>query len=123
MRHAMKVGIWKPLFLLFGGSPSRAYVDVDADEVTFRFGFFEARVPRAEIASAARSRWPAIGGLGWRIGLRGEVGLIGSLDGVVEVRLSKPRRMRVMTVPVNARRVFVSLEHPEAFLEDLERTG
>lgn len=118
MRHAMKLGPWSPLLALFGGTPSRSYVEVEPGTVTFRFGTFEARIPRADISGASRERWPLLGGIGWRVG-PGTVGLIGSLENVVEVRLRQPHRVSVFWLPVKARRVFVSLADPEAFLADL----
>ncbi|PTL76120.1 hypothetical protein [Vitiosangium sp. GDMCC 1.1324] len=114
----MKLGAWSPLLTLFGGTPSRSYVEVAPDSVTFRFGAFVARIPLADVSGASRAHWPLLGGIGWRIG-PGAVGLIGSLQNVVEVTLRQPHRVRVMGIPVKARRVFVSLEDPEAFLADL----
>jgi hypothetical protein len=118
MRHAMKLGALSPLLALFGGTRSRSYVEVEPDSVTFRFGIFEARIPRADVSGASPAHWPLIGGIGWRLG-PGAVGLIGSLQNVVEVRLRQPHRVSLLLLPVNARRVFVSLEDPQAFLADL----
>ncbi|WP_375769234.1 hypothetical protein NR798_47455 [Archangium gephyra] len=120
MRHAMKLGAWYPLLALFGGTRSRSYVEVEPDSVTFRFGSFEARVPRADVSGTARVPWPLYRGIGWRLG-SDAVGLIGSLQNVVEVRLRQPHRMSVI-VPVMARRVFVSLADPDAFLAELGAT-
>ncbi len=118
MRHPMKLGVWRPLLALFGGTPSRSYVDVEPDIITFRFGGFEARVPRADISGATRTHWPILGGIGWRVG-PGAVALIGARQNVVEVKLRHPHRMSVLLLPINARRVFISLEEPEAFLAEL----
>ena len=41
------------------------------------------------------------------------------MKGIVEVRLRCPRPIRVLWVPFKMRRVFVSLEDPEAFLIEL----
>jgi hypothetical protein len=118
MRHAMKLGASSPLLALFGGTRHRASVDVEPDTVTFRFGAFEARIPRFDVSGASPVPWPLYRGIGWRIG-PGAVALIGSLQNVVEVRLRQPHRVRVLGIPVRARRVSVSLEQPAAFLSDL----
>lgn len=118
MRHDMKRGFWRPLLALLGGTRDVSYVEVEPDTVTFRFGSFEARIPRENVSGAARVRWPLLGGIGWRAG-PGAVGLIGSRQNVVEVRLHQPHRVRVLWIPVKARSVYVSLENPEAFLADL----
>lgn len=118
----MKLGAWRPLLTVLGGTHHRSYVEVERDTVTFRFGAFEARIPRADVSGASRAHWPLLDGIGWRIG-PGTVGLIGSLQNVVEVRLQQPHRMSVFLIPVKARRVFVSLEDPQAFLTDLGATA
>ncbi|MBJ6764875.1 hypothetical protein JGU66_29270 [Myxococcaceae bacterium JPH2] len=119
MRHAIKRGAWSPLLVLFGGTSERSFVDVTPDVVTFRFGFFEARIPRTDILGAARAEWPMLGGIGWRVGV-GTVGLIGARQNVVAVDLREPHRVSVLGLPVRARRIFVSLEEPEPFIADLQ---
>jgi hypothetical protein len=122
MRHAMKLGASYPLLALFGGTRQRSYVEVEPETVTFRFGAFEARIPRSDVSGASPVPWPLLRGIGWRIG-PGAVALIGSLQNVVEVRLRQPHRVRVLGIPVMARRVSVSLEQPAAFLSDLGTTA
>ena len=119
MRYYIHLGAWKPLLLLFGATRAKSHVDVSDGTVTFRFGFFETTIPKEEIESARRARWPAFRGIGWKIGGRGTLGLVGSLKGVVEVHLRCPRPIRVLLVPFKMQRVFVSLEEPEAFLTEL----
>lgn len=42
--------VWRPLLALFGGFPSRSWVELSADVVRFRFGWlFDEAVPRAEV--------------------------------------------------------------------------
>lgn len=118
MRFAMRLNpLVRPLLLALGGTAERSYVEVTADTVRFRFGWgFDATVPRAAIAGTERGGWPWWGGLGWRLGFGGEVGLIGSLNGVVAVVLRQPLRLRFLSFPLRCRRIYVSLEAPEAFL-------
>ncbi|MBU8899609.1 hypothetical protein KRR26_28765 [Corallococcus sp. M34] len=115
----MKRGAWSPLLVLFGGTRERSFVDVTPDVVTFRFGFFEARIPRTDILDAARAQWPLLGGIGWRVGV-GTVGLVGARQNIVAVSLREPQRVSVLGIPVRARLIFVSLEEPEAFIADLQ---
>jgi len=117
-KHAIRLGRCKPLLWLLGASPRHAYLEVAADQLRLRFGSFEERIPLPEIAWAAPGDWPLWRGVGWRIG-RDCIGLIGSLEGVVEIALTSRRRTTVMFVPWRYRRLFVSLEQPEALLEDL----
>ena len=113
---------WRPLLAPFGASEERSYVEVDEDEVRFRFGFrpmCRLAIPREEIESAGESSWPTLGGIGWRLNFRGTAGLVGSRQGIVELTLATPIRARIAGLPVKLRRVFVSVEEPEALLAAL----
>lgn len=48
------------------------------------------------------------------------MGLIGSPAGIVEVRLVRPRRTRIVLCPYTYNRVFVSMCDPSALLADLD---
>jgi len=121
MRHPIKLGKWYPLLALLGATRSRSYVDIEDGAVTFRLGAWQMTVPDEDLEEASMAHWPWYGGIGWRMG-PGTVGLIGSLDNVVKVKLSNPRKTRMMFIPVMVERLFVSLEDAEAFLDELERS-
>jgi hypothetical protein len=110
---------WRPFLLVGGATHANSYVQVDDENVTFRFGrLFSRKLPRSEIESARSIRWPIWMGIGWRSNLRGVIGLIGSYHGVVEVRLrTRGRAWRVFPCD----RIAVSLEDPEGFMAALER--
>lgn len=118
MRHLIRLGHWKPFLALLGGTQKRSFVEVRERALRIRFGPFMELIPIGEIASASRTRWPAWGGIGWRIG-PDYLGLIGSLQGVVELILSCRRRSMVLFLPWRYTRLCISFEDPEAFLEDL----
>jgi hypothetical protein len=118
MRHAILRGAWRPLLALFGATRDRAHIDVGSERIEVCFGWFQADLPRGDLLSASRSRWPWYGGIGWRIGAR-TLALIGALRGVVELRLRAPHRTRIALIPLRYDRLFISLEDPEAFLADL----
>lgn len=107
----------RPLLLLFGGAPSNSFVDMTDEVVHFHFGFvFDRTIPRSDVESVSRRSWPWWMGMGWRSNLRGVIGLIGSTQGVVEVKLRK--RQRAWGVfPCD--RIAVSLEDPERFMAEL----
>lgn len=122
MRYRIRRGALRPVLALFGGTEHGSYVDVGPMAVRFRFGpLFDEEIPRSELARARRARWPWYGGIGWRLSAGGVVGLIGALQGVVELELREPRRVRVIGIPWRCRRIFVSLEDPSAFLAELGR--
>jgi len=114
----MRLGAWRWLLALLGARRRSSYVDVDDETLTIRFGGLEAVIPRSDVVSAVRTRWPAIGGIGWRIG-RSSLGLIGSLEGVVELGLGVKHKARVALIPMSYDRLFVSLEDPDGFVAAL----
>lgn len=121
MRYPIRRGFWAPLLAVLGGTRGASYVEVGDDGVRVRFGpGFDLTVERRDIADAYRRAWPLLGGVGWRIGGK-TVGLIGSYAGVVEVELREVRRARVFGLPYSFRRIAVSLEDPEGFLDELRR--
>ncbi len=121
MRYAIKRGSFGPLLALFGATQDRAFVEVEPERVRLCFGLVDETIPRAEIADAAPASWPVWAGIGWRIATRKRLGLIGSLQGVVELTLRAPRRFTLPWFwPMRFQRVDVSLEDPDAFLRELQ---
>jgi hypothetical protein len=119
MRHPIKRGAWAWLLAALGGTAETSYAEVLPEAVVVRFGLSQHRIARSDIAAARRGRWPLIGGIGWRVG-PGVLGLIGSLDGIVELELARPYIHHLVLIPLRFRRLVVSLEDPEAFLADLD---
>jgi hypothetical protein len=120
MRFAIRIDpVWRPLLLLGGATPENSYVEVTDERVTFAFGLLFLRTfPRSEVAGVESRHWPLLMGVGWRSDLRGTIGLIGSYEGVVEVRLA--HRSRVWWVfPCD--RICVSLEDPNGFMGALSQ--
>jgi hypothetical protein len=108
---------WQPLMWPGGAIPSSAYVEVDDNNVRVQLGFlFDHVIPRSEVESAAPINWPWWMGVGWRTNFRDQVGLIGSYQNIVELKLRSP--MRVWRV-FNCTRVAVSLDEPDRFLATL----
>lgn len=117
-RFQMRLGPWwRPLLLMGGATPAASYLELDDETLTVRYGrLFRHTIPRGDVEDAVETQWPPLCGIGWRVDFRGRFGLIGSLGGVVEIRLRTPIRVwRVLT----SRRLAVSLEEPERFLQAL----
>jgi hypothetical protein len=122
MRTAIQRSNWvKPLLWLFGGTDARSYVEIEGDTLHIRFGFlFDERIPIAEIASAERQDWPFLAGIGWRTNLIDSIAVVGSRSGVVKLKLSPRRWMRVL-VPVKTETLYVSVENPDTFVSEILR--
>jgi hypothetical protein len=112
--------IWRGPLLAAAVTPGNAYVTLNDEGVHFRFGpLFDRTIPYDQIANVFPRSWPIIYGIGLRSNLRGVIGLIGSYDDVVEVRLTKRIRNWVLLFPCD--RISVSLEEPERFVEELSK--
>ncbi len=119
MRFPIRVDpIWRS-FLLAGGATRRnAYVELTDNGIHFRFGLlFDRTVPYSDVKAAFRRSWPLWYGIGWRSNLRGAIGLIGSYEDIVEVRLKK-RTRAWLVFPCD--RIAVSVEQPDAFIRAVE---
>jgi hypothetical protein len=114
---------WSPLLVIFGATDARSYVEIAGASLDTRFGWHTARVPLTSIISAERSHWPWYGGIGWRSNLRSTLGLIGSHDGVVRLRVDPPARTRLLGIPFRMRDLYISLEDPSGFLAALSAGG
>jgi len=121
MRHSILIdSYWLPLMLPFGTRRSRSYLEVSETALNLVFSpFFRESVPRDRIAAVRPCSWPRLGGIGWRVGRGGTVGLIGSRKNTVEILLREPQRVRVAFLPMSCRRIVVSLQDPDAFIADL----
>src|SRR3712207_1765470 len=121
MRYRMRLDLaWRPLLALFGGTSEDSFAEIRDDAVRFRFGWaFDETVPLTEVADARPTTWPLWAGIGWRITMRGRIGLIGSRRGVVDVRLRSARRVRLVIIPWRCRGIAVSLIDGEGFVTAL----
>ncbi len=115
--------LWRPLLLPFGGTPGRAFAEVEDGQLHVRMGWlFDHRFPLAQVEAASPSHWPVWAGVGWRTSFRGTVGLIGTYVNIVEVRFKEPQRVR-MLVPMTCRRLYLSLDEPRDFVAALRQAA
>lgn len=107
------------LFMIpFGVTGRRAYVQLEEGELRVRFGpMFDERIPVKKIEAAETARWPRWAGVGPRANLRGAVGLVGSYSNVVKLTFKEPIDVHLYVAPVKCSRLYLSLEHPVAFLK------
>ena len=119
MRFPIRLGTWRPLLAILGARKGRAFVDVEPEKITFRFGGHLVEVPPSQILAAEKTTWAWWAGIGWRVG-RDSFAMIGALDGVVRLDLASDRSMKVVGISHRYDRLYVSLEDPKAFLDALE---
>ena len=103
---------------------SNSYVAVEGDRLRVRFGWlFNQTFALSDIEGVEPATWPWYFGLGWRWNLAGMAGLIGSLRGVVVIRLRERQRVGgiVPFLKLSCDRLAVSLREPEDFAAELQR--
>ena len=118
MKFAIRIDpIWRPFMLFIAATPSNSYVEVEGGEISLRFGRgFNQRIARDNVIAAAGMSWSLMNGLGVRAG--GQIfGLIGSTSGVVELQMRDSVPMRFAGWPWAVRRIAVSLEDPQGFID------
>ncbi|WP_434416508.1 hypothetical protein [Nannocystis pusilla] len=110
----------RPLLFPLRASGERAAVHVGGGHVEVEFGvLFHGSFALEQIEHVSRSTWPWWSGLGLRIGARGRVGLIGSLEGVVCIHFNRPQRVRA-PLPWRCRELYLSLHDPDGFIATVE---
>ena len=112
----------RPLLVLFTATESRSTVEIAATGLHARFGWYRIEIAYDAITSVQRASWPWYAGIGWRTNFRTVLGLIGSYDGVVEIVVDPPVRTRLLAIPVQVQRFYVSLEEPDRFIQALEQS-
>jgi hypothetical protein len=113
--------VWRPFLLLGGATPENSYAEIAEDELRLRFGLlFSQRVSISNVKSAKTRSWPFWGGIGWRFWGE-QLGLLGSTRNVVEISLRERIRVSlgILPWPFSIGRVAISLEDPQAFIDDV----
>jgi hypothetical protein len=112
---------WQPLLLAGGATPESSFVELREDDIRVRFGFFfDQTLLLSDIESVQETAWPWFFGVGWRTNFLGQVALIGSHRGVVELKLRASRRAWGL---VRYRRLVISLEEPQRFVEAIAKAA
>lgn len=112
----------RPLLLLVGlTTDANSYAVIEGERLRVRFGwFFNQTFALTVIEGVAPMRWPWYYGLGWRTNLRGLVGVVASMRGVVQIRFRQRQRVGIIPlVKLRCDRLAVSLEEPETFMAAL----
>jgi hypothetical protein len=121
MRFPIKITenfILEPIMHTFGVKAETSYVEISGGSLEVRMGiWFHETFPLDQIGKIAPSDWPWWGGLGVKLHHHG-VGVVGSTEGVVNVQLKGPQKVRAV-LEVEATQLWISVENHEAFLNAL----
>lgn len=125
-RYLLRRERWlQPLLFLVGmAREANSYVAIEGDLLRVRYGwFFNQTFPLSEIEDAEPMRWPWYYGLGWRANLRGLVGVVASLQGVVAIRFRKRQRVGGILpfIKLPCDRLAVSVREPEELIAEIKR--
>src|SRR5215510_1386916 len=124
MRFPIKITenfILEPIMHTFGAKPESTYADIHDGVLEVSMGvWFSEKLPLSEVSAIAPSDWPWWGGLGVKLHHHG-VGVVGSTEGIVNVKFKTPQKARVI-VQVDCNQLFLSLEDAEGFMRQLAET-
>jgi hypothetical protein len=109
------------LRIVFGVTPERAWVSIDDERVTVRFGRWDFQVATSNITHwRIEGPWHWITAIGVRRSLRhGDVSFAGSPRGGVRLDLAEPVRWTIFDVPA----VYVGVDDLEGFAAALSELG
>ena len=110
--------VWKAPLLIIGAVESNSWVKVSDSALEIEFGSYKTTIDVADIVSLEPIEWPLWQGIGIRLNFQKAIGLIGSTDGVVQLKLRQPN---VSFLGVGCDTVAISLVDPEAFIAQLGR--
>ncbi|MBC04265.1 MAG: hypothetical protein CMJ34_13345 [Phycisphaerae bacterium] len=111
--HIRRDVLWKAPLLLIGAVESNSRVQVSESMLDIQFGAFSTTIPIADIVSVEAVSWPIYRGIGIRLSLQRTLGLVGSTDGVVQLKL---RNTGVSFLGIKCNTVSVSLDAPDSFI-------
>jgi hypothetical protein len=112
MRYPITFEPWyRWLSTVLGLPPSRAYVDIEGDDVEVRMGWaFRTRFRRSDVASAGPAGiWPLSRGVH---GFAGRWLVNGAGRDILRIELRPQQRARMMGIPIGLRELLVSVRDP-----------
>jgi hypothetical protein len=105
------------LMIPFGVTRRQAYAQVQDGKMHVRFGpMFDERIRVDNVEAVEVAKWPRWAGVGLRTNLRGSIGLIGSYGNTVKLTLKEAQPVHLYLFPATCKRIYISLEDPEAFM-------
>jgi len=105
-----------------GVTQRRAFAQVQDGKLRVSFGpMFDERIPLDSIEAVEPSKWPRWAGVGPRTDFRGRVGLVGSYSNTVKLTLKEPVDVHLFVMPVACRELYMSLEDPDAFMQEISK--
>lgn len=122
MRFPLRTTWWSRLALAPFLVGREATVELDEHGVHVQLGrLFDERLAYDAVEAVSVERWPWIGGVGIRIGMGKDVGVISSTGSVVRIRLRRPVRVPIaFGLGKEASSLLVSVEAPEQLVTALQ---
>ena len=122
-RYPIRLGLFRFFLRIIKVKRDTAYVDLDDECVSIRFGYIDAQIPYTNVATVEVRDWPAIYGAGLRIARHRTMGYIGAFGDAVWIQLAEAQRLKAGPGKMGMNRdwVAISVENPEEFAAELQR--
>lgn len=110
----------RPFLAIFGATEAKSYVEIDGAELHVQLGaLFDKTIPLANVSAVERGAWSLWRGLGVRMSAGHGLGIVGSTEGIVRLRLT-PRLPIKALFTFNCDEILFSLEDPDGFTREIE---
>jgi len=120
MRFKFQIEPWMvPILFPFGAVAEQCYAELHGRQLHVKMGrLFDETLELSSMASVESSTWPIYLGLGQRIGLQNQMGVLASHRNVVRIRFSDPQFIKFLgAFHFKTHDFYLALEDAEGFLE------
>ena len=122
MRYDFQIDpLMKWILLPFSATPENCFAEIESETLHVKMGkLFDEVLPLSHMKQAESSQWPFYLGLGARLGLNGEYGVLASTKNVVAIDFQDHEYIKALgPMHFKAQKLVLSLEEPEAFMRAL----
>ena len=121
-QRPIRLGVFGPFLRLIKVKSDNAYVELRDEGLFISFGYIEAEVPYANMASVKIDRWPVLGGVGLRVWSDQTMGYIGALGSAVWIALKEAQTLKAGpgSMSLDRRNVALTMVDDEGLLKALE---
>src|SRR5437763_10925408 len=114
----------EPILHTFGVKKETSYVEIEGGTLHVTMGrWFDEKIPVDRVAQVAPSDWPWWGGLGVKTAPHHGVGVVGSTEGVVNIKLKEKQKMFLVLFHGEVEQLWVSLEDRDGFMKALSEAA
>lgn len=120
MRFKFQMEPWMlPILLPFGAVPEKCYAELHGRQLHVKMGvLFQDVLELNSMSHVEPSTWPVILGLGHRVGLQGQMGVLASHKNVVRIHFKEPQFIKFLgAFHFKTHDFYLALEDADGFVD------